>query len=65
MGIWHMALTIPLLVAPPLAGLLLDTFQAIGRESGRPNLGYTVIFGLAIVYFSLGTLFVRRVKKAR
>jgi MFS family permease len=63
MGIWHMALTVPQLVATPVAGLLLDTFQRIGRQSGRPTLGYTVIFALAMVYFSLGTLFVSKVKK--
>lgn len=64
MGIWHMALTVPQLVATPVAGWLLDTFQALGRESGRPTLGYTVIFAVAILYFSLGTLFVSRVKKS-
>ncbi|HYO57178.1 MFS transporter [Archangium sp.] len=64
MGIWHMALTVPQLVATPVAGWLLDTFQALGKESGWPTLGYTVIFSVAIVYFSLGTLFVARVKKA-
>jgi MFS family permease len=64
MGIWHMALTVPQLVAPLVAGWLLDTFQALGRQSGRPTLGYTVIFTLAILYFSLGTLFVSKVKKA-
>jgi MFS family permease len=65
MGIWHMALTVPQLVATPIAGWLLDTFQAVGRESGRPTLGYTVIFCVAIVYFTLGTVFVSKVKKAR
>jgi MFS family permease len=65
MGLWHMALTIPQFLATPVAGRLLDTFQGVGRTTGRPNLGYTVIFSLAVVYFVLGTLFVRRVKKAR
>ena len=50
MGLWHMA---------------LDTFNAFGKQGGRPTLGYTVIFSVAIVYFALGTLFVARVKKAR
>jgi hypothetical protein len=65
MGIWHIALTFPQLVATPLAGFLLDTFQRVGKASGQPTLGYTVIFSIAIVYFFLGTVFVRRVKKAR
>jgi MFS family permease len=65
MGLWHMALTIPQFLATPVAGKLLDTFQGVGRTTGRPNLGYTVIFSLAVVYFLLGTIFVRKVKKAR
>lgn len=65
MGLWHMALTIPQLVATPLAGSLLDTFQRVGKSNGHPTLGYTVIFSIAIVYFFLGTIFVRQVKKAR
>jgi MFS family permease len=65
MGLWHMALTIPQFLATPVAGRLLDTFQGVGRTTGRPNLGYTVIFSLAVVYFLLGTIFVRKVKKAR
>jgi len=65
MGIWHMALTVPQLLATPVAGWLLDTFQSVGKESGRPNLGYTVIFSVAILYFLLGTVFVSKVKKAR
>jgi MFS family permease len=65
MGIWHISLTLPQLIATPLAGVLLDTFQAYGRAHGQPALGYTVIFWLAVVYFLLGTVFVKQVKKAR
>jgi hypothetical protein len=65
LGIWHISLTFPQLVATPLAGLLLDTFQAVGKARGRPTLGYTVIFSVAVVYFFLGTVFVWRVKGAR
>jgi MFS family permease len=64
MGLWHMALTVPQFLATPIAGWLLDTFNAFGKQGGRPTLGYTVIFSVAIVYFGLGTLFVARVKKA-
>lgn len=65
MGLWHVALTLPQLVATPLAGLLLDTFQGVGRSSGRPTLGYTVIFLVAVAYFAVGTILVRRVRGAR
>ena len=65
MGIWHIALTFPQLIATPLAGFLLDAGQRVGKANGLPTLGYTVIFSVAIVYFFLGTIFVRQVKKAR
>lgn len=65
MGIWHIALTLPQLIATPLAGYLLDVFQVVGRQNNQPNLGYTVIFSIAVLYFFLGTVFVRQVKKAR
>ena len=65
MGIWHVALTLPQLVAPPLAGYLLDTFQRLGRASGQPTLGYSVIFTIASVFFLLGTVFVRQVGKVQ
>jgi MFS family permease len=65
MGVWHVAMTLPQSIATPIAGILLDNFQRIGRASGQPTLGYTVIFGIAFVYFLLGTVLVRQVKGAR
>lgn len=65
MGVWHVSFTLPQVLAVPIGGVLLDTFQRIGRESGRPNLGYTVLFALAFISFVLGTVLVQRVKGAR
>jgi MFS family permease len=65
MGIWHIALTIPQLLAVPVAGVLLDWGQQAGQSAGLPNLGYSIVFGTSIVYFVLGTVFVSRVRKAR
>jgi MFS family permease len=65
MGIWHIALTIPQLLAVPVAGVLLDMGQQAGKAAGLPSLGYTIVFATSIVYFVLGTVFVSRVKKAR
>lgn len=65
MGVWHIALVLPQVIATPIAGVLLDHFQLVGKASGMPALGYTVIFGVAVAYFILGTLFVRRIKRAR
>jgi Na+/melibiose symporter-like transporter len=65
MGVWHVAETLPQVIATPVAGLMLDRFQVVGQEIGRPNLGYTAIFLLAVAYFVFGTVFVRRIRKVR
>lgn len=62
MGVWHIAFTLPQVLATPVAGVLLDSFQHVGQSSGRSNLGYMVIFGLSFVYFVLGTVLVRKIK---
>ena len=65
MGVWHVAFTFPQVIATPIAGFLLDKFQVVGERSGAPNLGYTVIFSLATLYFILGTVLVRKIRKVR
>ena len=65
MGVWHIAVTLPQVIATPIAGLLLDKGQHFGQAHGAPNLGYTVVFVIAFVYFLLGTVLVRKIKGAR
>ncbi|HUI90067.1 MAG TPA: MFS transporter [Anaerolineales bacterium] len=65
MGIWHVADVFPQVVAGSIAGILLDNFQRIGAAHSEPNLGYTVIFSMSVVFFILGTVFVARIKGAR
>ncbi|MGA2112501.1 MAG: MFS transporter [Anaerolineales bacterium] len=65
MGVWHVALVLPQVIATPVAGFLLDNFQQVGKAQHIPNLGYTVIFLLAVIYFVLGTVFVKQIKKVR
>lgn len=65
MGVWHVADTLPQMLATPIAGTLLDEFQSVGQSLGRPTLGYSVIFGMAFVYFVLGTVLVKQVRGAR
>lgn len=65
MGVWHVAMVLPQVVATPIAGYLLDNFQRIGKAQNLPNLGYTVIFLLAVVYFFFGTVFVKQIKGVR
>jgi len=65
MGVWHIAVTLPQVLAAPIAGLLLDFFRALGQTHGYANMGYVVIFTVAVGYFALGTVFVRKIKGVR
>ena len=47
-----------------LAGFLLDHFNAGPRILGLPG-GYPVIFGIFVVWLSLGTLLVLKVQERR
>ncbi len=60
LGIWAIANTLPQVLAPVVAGPVLDAFN-----HRAPNLGYTVIFSFAIVYVMLGSIFVWKIKGAR
>jgi MFS family permease len=65
MGVWHVSITLPQVLATPVAGFLLDRFQIIGQRNGIPDLGYTVIFALAALFFIFGTVLVRQVRGVR
>jgi MFS family permease len=65
MGVWHVAMVLPQVIATPIAGFLLDDFQRVGSAQNIPNLGYTVIFLAAVVYFMIGTVFVKQIKGVR
>lgn len=60
LGIWAIANTLPQVLAPALAGPILDAFN---RQT--PALGYTVVFSAAIVYVVLGSLFVWQIRGVR
>ncbi len=60
LGIWAISNTLPQVLAPAMAGPLLDIFNRM-----RPNLGYTVVFSLAIVDVTLGSAFVWKIKGTR
>jgi Na+/melibiose symporter-like transporter len=60
MGIWHVALVLPQVLAPALSGLLLAAFKPV-----TPVIGYTVVFAVTAVWFVLGTVLVSRVRGAR
>ena len=62
MGVWGISLTLPWMVATPIAGFLVDRLDPLG---GTLHLGYLTIFTLASICFLLGTLLVKRVNKSR
>jgi MFS family permease len=65
MGVWHIAVTLPQVIATPIAGVMLDHGQRVGQGHGIPNLGYIIVFAIAVAYFTLGTVLVRNIKGAR
>ena len=60
MGIWHVSLVLPQMIAPALTGLMLSAFKGASLR-----LGYTIVFALTAVWFVLGTVFVRQIRGAR
>ena len=60
MGIWHVAIVLPQILAPAITGLTLNALK-----SRSLLLGYTVVFVLTAIWFVLGTVFVRQIKGAR
>ncbi len=60
MGIWHVSLVLPQMLAPALTGLILAALK-----SRSLLLGYTVVFTLTALWFILGTVFVRQIRSAR
>jgi hypothetical protein len=63
--LWHVAVVFPQVISTPIAGFLLDNFQAVGRAQNITNLDYPVIFVVAVIYFILGTVFVKQIKGVR
>lgn len=65
MGVWHVAMTLPQVISTPIAGLLLDRFQIVGKGIGQPILGYQVIFLVAALYFVFGTVLVNQIRSVK
>jgi hypothetical protein len=60
MGIWHVALVLPQIIAPAITGLTLNALKDTSL-----TLGYSVVFSLTALWFILGTIFVRQIRGAR
>lgn len=58
-GVWHLASNMASMVAPAVAGMMLDFFKQVGLDNfGSPRLGYTVLLSFATVLFVLSTVLV-------
>jgi MFS family permease len=60
MGIWHVALVLPQMVAPAITGFTLAALKPVSL-----SLGYTMVFAMATVWFILGTVFIRQIRGVR
>lgn len=59
LGIWSIASTLPLLVAPALGSLVI----VLASDLGQLDLGYRVLFGLAAAFLALGSLLALKVRE--
>ena len=62
MGIWHMATVLPQAIATPIGGFLLDYFRVAGAARNVPDMGYIIIFIIAVVYLMLGSICLKQIK---
>lgn len=60
MGLWHVALVLPQVLAPALSGALLGALKPVS-----PLAAYATVFAVSALWFTLGTVFVSRVRGAR
>ncbi|MFN3651634.1 MAG: MFS transporter [Armatimonadota bacterium] len=60
MGVWHVAIVLPQVLAPWISGMVIHAFK-----SQSLLMGYTTIFAMAAVWFVLGTIFVRQIRGVR
>lgn len=61
MGIWHIAMVLPQILAPFVTGTVLTLFKV----QGMLLTGYTVVFVMTAIWFVLGTVFVRQIRGVR
>lgn len=57
-----MKLVLPQMGIPLICGIVIDYLSEIGRKINYPELGYTVIFASAILWFLLSMLTVRKIE---
>jgi len=64
LGVWHIALALPMVMGPPIAGILLDSLEPLGKEFDIAHLGWKVLWTFCGCLFVSGTLCIRKLKDA-
>jgi len=59
MGVWHVAFTVPQVVAPLIGGLIASHF----RHTVGADFAYRVVFFTVIVYLAVGTVIIRPIRE--
>ena len=57
MGIWHIAIVLPQVLAPALTGLIIELLKSTSLQ-----LGYTTVFITTVIWFISGTILIRRIQ---
>lgn len=65
MGLWHMAIVLPQVIATPIGGFLLDQSKLVDTTYHREHMGYVIIFVVAVIYFMFSSIFLRQIKGLR
>jgi len=60
MGLWHVALVLPQVLAPALSGAILGALKPVSLLGG-----YAAVFAVSALWCVLGTVFVSRIRGAR
>ena len=60
MGLWHVALVLPQVLAPALSGAILGIFKPVSLLGG-----YAAVFSVSALWCVLGTVLVSRIRGAR
>jgi MFS family permease len=59
MGVWHIAFTVPQVIAPFIGGIVAYFFN---RNMGH-GMGYRAVLALAILYLAIGTIAIRPIRE--
>jgi hypothetical protein len=50
------------MIVPLVCGIIIDYLGEVGKKVAYPELGYTVIFSMAIIWFLLTMLAVKKIQ---